>query len=244
MKTISNNDQIYIGKKAGAGLGLLNIIRSAKKSLKIVSPYLSQSYLKDLVGLAKKGVKITLITADELQQGMGGFSDFKQSDIIKQRKIQDNEAIDKKRRIKRISFTGLLISLFFILGSILLPLLIIPTVIVILISLFGLMSSYFIKEYNYEYYSIFRLKIFDSSSGEKPRSKELIHSKIFIIDENLAFLGSANFTYSGFNTHYETLIKIEDKKAVEDISDEVEKLYNSTDLLSKSTDELGREIYE
>ena len=64
-----------------------------------------------------------------------------------------------------------------------------------------------------------------------------------IIDEKTAFLGSANFTYSGFNTHYETLIEISDQKAVSDITQEVEQLYNSTELSSKSIDDWGREIY-
>ena len=42
-------------------------------------------------------------------------------------------------------------------------------------------SSYFVKQYSYQYNPIFRLKVFDSHSGDKPWSTSLIHSKIFII---------------------------------------------------------------
>ncbi|MDO8459875.1 MAG: phospholipase D family protein [Nanoarchaeota archaeon] len=84
---------------------------------------------------------------------------------------------------------------------------------------------------------MFRIKVFDSKSGKRPYSTELIHSKIYVIDEEVAFVGSANFTYSGFKTHYETMIKIKDKKAVHDISKEIEDLYNSKELRVKEIKE-------
>ena len=79
--------------------------------------------------------------------------------------------------------------------------------------------------------------MFDSTTGKNPRSTELIHSKIFVIDEEIAFLGSVNFTHSGFKTHYETTIKVEDKNAVKDISHEVETLYLSKDLKEKRVED-------
>jgi len=45
--------------------------------------------------------------------------------------------------------------------------------------------------------------------------------------KKLLFLGSLNFTYSGFKPTMKTLIKIEDINAVNDISKEVESLYES-----------------
>jgi len=244
MKTTSNNDKIYIGKRAGTGTGLLRDIKDAGKSVKIVSPYLSASYLGELVNLSKKGVKITLITADELREDEYGYSDFKHTDIIKQKRIENPEAKIKKRKLRILSITLFLIAFIMILSSILFSGLIYLSVFLVFIGIIVLVYGYFIKEHRFEYYCIFRLKVFDSSSGKNPRSKELIHSKIFVIDEKTAYLGSANFTYSGFNTHYETLIKIENQKAVSDISQEVENLYNSTELSSKSIDEWGKEIYE
>ncbi len=71
-----------------------------------------------------------------------------------------------------------------------------------------------------------------------------MHAKIFVIDDKIVFLGSANFTYSAFNTHYETVIKVEDQKAIKDIIKEVEELYNSKELASISINELGKEAYE
>jgi len=237
MKTYSNHNKIYIGREHG--LQILKAIKNAKKSVKIVSPYLSPSYLEKLVKLNKKGVQITLITSDELEQGRGAYSDFKNSDVIKRKKIKIQGAKDKKRKGIFISIGILMASSLFLMFS-LLSLFFISAVIGIGV----LIYSYSTKFYSYEYYSLFKLKIFDSTSGKKPYSTNLIHSKIFIIDEETAFLGSANFTYSGFKTHYETVIKVEDKKAIKDISREIENLFNSKELRAKSIEELGKEIYE
>ena len=138
----------------------------------------------------------------------------------------------------------LLIGFIILFFSIAFMFLIFISTILIIISIIIAITSYFTKEYNYQYFSIFRVRIFDSHSGDKPWSTSLIHSKIFIIDEKTAYLGSANFTYSGFKTHYETIIKVEDARAIEDISREVENLYNSKELSYKSLDEWGKEIYE
>lgn len=237
METYSNKDKIFLGRKHG--LQILDAIKNAKKSVKIVSPYLSPSYLEELVKLNEKGVQITLITSDGLNEGGSRYSTFKHSDIIKQKKTIDFKA-KKKRKI------GMMISIAILLASIF-PLIFQLFYLSLVIALIGagIFSYYYlIKEYSCEYYSTFRLKVFDSKSGEKPYSTSLIHSKIFIIDENIAFLGSANFTYSGFITHYETIINIEDKKAIADISVEVENLFNSTELKAKSINEWGKQIYE
>ena len=237
MKTYSNHDEIYLGRKHGTQI--LNAVKSAKKSVKIVSPYLSPSYLEELVNLRKKGVQVTLITSDNLEQGRGGYSNFKHSDIIKQKKIFNQQAKDKKTRGFIISITFLIMSVIFLILS-----LFFLFFILVLVGAGILIYSYSIKFYSYKYHSLFRLKVFDSKSGEKSYSANLVHSKIFVIDESILFLGSANFTYSGFKIHYETIIQVKDKKSIKDISEEVENLFNSKDLKAKSIEQWGKEIYE
>jgi len=237
MKTYSNHNEIYIGRKQG--LQILNAVKNAKKSVKIVSPYLSPGYLEELVNLRKKGVQITLITSDNLEQGRGDYSTFKHSDIIKQKKTFNQQAKEKKTRGFIISIAILIMSGFFLLLSL--------SFLFFILALIGvgiLIYSYSIKFYSYEYYSLFRLKVFDSKWCKNPYSTNLVHSKIFVIDESTLFLGSANFTYSGFKIHYETIIQVKDKKSIKDISEEVENLFNSRDLKAKSIKQWGKEIYE
>lgn len=241
MKTYSNKDEISLGR--GEGIEILKTIKNAKDSVKIVSPYLSPSYVNELVKLREKGVSITLITCDKLEENKFGYSDFKLSDIIKQEKIINPEAKDKKRVLKKISMIFFSFSLLAFVFYFLIFEFIYFSAILFFISLIIFIFSYSISEYNYKYESIFRIKIFDSKSGISPFSTNLIHAKIFLIDEKILFLGSANFTYSAFKTHYETVIKVEDFNAIKDVSNEIENIFNSTELKAKSIDELGREIY-
>lgn len=237
MITRSNNDHIYIGKKAGKEI--LYKIRHAKNSVKIVSPYLSPDYVKELIKLHKENKQVTLITCDKIGENV--YSDFKISNLIEKEKVSNDRAIKLKKRLFQFFIYLFIISLFLIISSFAFPLLSIFASIISIFCIISLVYSIFIPDFAYKYNPIFRIKVFDSASGEKPWSTELIHSKIFIIDEEIAFLGSANFTYSGFKKHYETVIKIKDKKAVEDISEEVEKLYHSKDLREKGVKEWGCE---
>ncbi len=235
METRSNKDSIYIGRFAGKEIH--EKIKNAKKSVKVVSPYLSPEYLKDLITLHKKQVDITLVTCDKIETNP--YSDFKTSDLLKEEKIQDNKAVKLK---KAVLFYLIIIFGVFLMNLLLYIiffslLLIILTGISLIIGLILLISYFLIETYSIKYTPLFRIKVFDSHSGDKPWSTNLVHSKIFIIDEEMAFLGSINFTYSGFKTHYETTIKVEDPIAVHAISQEVEKLYSSSDLRAKSVEE-------
>ena len=235
MITRSNNDCIYIGKEAGKEI--LHEIRHAKKSVKIVSPYLSPDYVKELIKLHKECKQVTLITCDKIVEN--AYSDFKISDLIEKKEIHDNKASKLKKRLLKFSmWLGIAALIFGISAFFFTPLFVFAGALM-LASLISLISFSFISDYLYEYNPIFRIKVFDSTSGEKPWSAELIHSKIFIIDEEIAFLGSANFTYSGFKKHYETVIRVEDRRAVADISEEIEKLYHSKELREKSVEEWG-----
>ena len=237
MKTFSNEDSIYIGKEAGKEI--LHRIKNAKSSVKVVSPYLSASYVQELISLHKQGRKITLITSDNIVTERSPYTNFRTGDLVNKEKV-NNIKTDKTRK------TCLKLFIFTIIGSLILlalssflayGFLHILTGIVFVSSLILILLWWIIEPHSYKYTPIFRIKVFDSRSGKNPQSTELIHSKIFVIDDELAFLGSANFTYSGFKKHYETVIEVKDKKAVKSISQEVEDLYNSNIARAKDPKE-------
>ena len=240
METYSKDTIISLGRSKG--LEILNEIKNAKKEVKIISPYLSPDYIKELIYLNNKGVDITLITCDKLETNK--WSDFKPSDIIREEKIEDIKLRSLKKSLYSISMILFLSSImsfpimFFYKGLLFIP----AVLLFISLILFG--TRFIIQDYKYNYHSIFRLKVFDSKSGINPQSTNLIHSKIFLIDNKILFLGSANFTYSGFKTHYETIVKVEDEIAINKISDEVGSLFNSGFLKSKDIQEWGKERYE
>src|SRR3989338_2505688 len=238
MITFSSKDHIYIGREAGKEIH--EKLKNAKKSVKVVSPYLSPDYIKDLINLHKNGIKVTLITCDNIETN--SYSDFKASDLVKTEKIEN----DNSKRLKKFLFksfiwllAGAIISAV---TALIFPVLILFAGLLFLASIIAIAFSEGISDYSFEikYEPIFRVKVFDSTSGKSSKSTELVHSKIFVIDDEIAFLGSVNFTHAGFKTHYETTIKVEDKNAVRDISEEVEKLYSSKDLKAKSPEDWVR----
>lgn len=234
METYSKDSVIKLGR--GKGIEILNAIKNAKTSVKIVSPYLSPDYIKELIKLNNKEVDVTLITCDNLE--VNQWSDFKHSDVIKQEKIPISKRKELKKLIRKFSLILFLISVLSIAVSVILPGLLFAGIPLFVLALILIFSNSFINEYTYNYYSIFRLKVFDSKSGINSQSTNLIHSKIFLIDNKILFLGSANFTYSAFKTHYETIIKVLDAKAIEDVDEEIEKIYNSKELKEKSLGEV------
>jgi len=235
MRTTSTNDKIYLGKQAG--IEIFKEIKNAKKSVKIVSPYLSPAYVQELIKLNAKGKNITLITADNITNSTSAYSDFKASDLVKTDKIFD-ENLERKRKVGILFSLGvvLLSSIIFSMSFSIFSLFYF-SIVLFFVSMISLSYFYLIKSYKIVYNSLFKIKVFDSKSGDKPWSTKLVHSKIFIIDDIICFLGSANFTYSGFETHYETVIKVEDFNAIKDISDEIERLYNSNDFRVKGVEE-------
>ena len=246
METRSNSDKILIGR--GYGEEILYAVKAAKKSVKIVSPYLSGTYLDELIALKNKCVDVTLITSDNLTEAGSKYS-FDDRKIVKQKRIPILcSGKNKKKNLRVVSFSFFLFSLLFVsLSAFYFPLLFVSAfllLISIILFAYSYSYSYPMKTYLYKYSSIFRIRIFDSKSGDKPWSTNLIHSKIFLIDDSVCYLGSANFTWSGFKTHYETIIKVEDLQAIKDINEEVEALFNSKELTSKDINQWGREVYE
>ncbi len=235
METYSKNSIIKLGR--GNGIEILNTIKEAKSSVKVVSPYLSPDYIKELVELSKKGIDVTLITCDNIERDLK-YSDFKHEDIIRQEKIEDKKSKSLKSTLYVISFILFMITLISLSLIVINPALGFIPVLLFIITLFILISAWIINDYKYKYYPIFKLKVFDSKSGINPQSTNLIHAKIFLIDDEILYLGSANFTYSAFKTHYETVIKILDQKAIQEVNKEIENIFNSRELKEKSLSDI------
>ena len=231
MRTWSNNDRIFLGRNAGEEL--IRAIKDAKSSVKIVSPYLSSSYVKELVELSKKGKKVTLITCDKLVDKGNRYSDLDASELVKETKTISPEKEKIRKTGMFFGLIALLISLALFSVSLFVQTGVFISIPIFLISSLVLGYYFLMSSSKIEYAPIFRIKVFDSTSGNRQGSAELIHAKIYVIDEKVAYLGSANFSYSGFKKHYESLIEIQDSKAVKEISNEVEALYNSNFLKEK-----------
>lgn len=76
------------------------------------------------------------------------------------------------------------------------------------------------------------------------QSDTFIHGKIYLIDDAIAYLGSLNFTNSGTKNNYETRIKTTDRQAIEKIKEEIDDLFNHSNLPEKDIQVWGKQLYE
>lgn len=241
------NCEIYIGQDAGKKV--FNDIKNAKKTLKIVSPYLSSSYVNELVSLHNKNVDVQLITTDKIKDKNLHLNFLKK--IIIQHQIVNEEA--EKTRNKWIDWCSFL--LFGIIGYVVAFLLtayfycsfklfygIIPLTIAILIRKLYQEKIVQKRIYDYKYESLFPFKVL-ISPNYRNCVELFVHSKFYIIDDQIAYLGSLNFTESGMKFNYETIIKITDKESVDKIIKEFNDLFFSSILPSHHINEFGKELF-
>jgi phosphatidylserine/phosphatidylglycerophosphate/cardiolipin synthase-like enzyme len=83
-----STSDIYMG--TGAGADLMKEIEHAETSIKIISPYLSPSYVEKLIQLKKSGKEISFITSDSIE-------DFHDNRNLKQLIIQNRATIEKAK---------------------------------------------------------------------------------------------------------------------------------------------------
>ena len=81
------------------------------------------------------------------------------------------------------------------------------------------------------------------SADKNKLSDTFIHSKIYLIDEKIAYLGSLNFTSSGTKHNYETRIRTEDPNAIQEVKEEINQLMNHSYLPERDLQLWGKQLY-
>ena len=247
------HSQLYIGVNAGQRIS--NKIDSATKSIKIVSPYFGGDQIIQLQKKLDQNVDIHIISTD----GNKDFRNPKESlilkNIIKQTKLAHKKNKILFNRLKSVRtiytilyFSSLSILLFLQLNKINSFLLQYKYYIGLLVLVIPIITKYYqsIEVFKYKYETtipIYFIKNPMSDNEAKQAHNKFIHSKIYIIDDEIAFVGSINFTYSGFFGNYETCVTIEDKETIFKLSNFFNELYKN-DWLKIDIDELGKKIYD
>jgi phosphatidylserine/phosphatidylglycerophosphate/cardiolipin synthase-like enzyme len=243
--------EFYIG--SGVGNYMLSDLENARKSIKIISPYLSDSFLDILFKKSAGGCNVSIIT---LQGSSSPGDPIGQKKLIlnavRQTTHTNQDLLARRKRWLPITL-GLLIIFtiaFFVFAFFLLideNILRMATTCMAL-SLLGFLSCLFLRRYIrkirvnfYDYNFTFPFKILKSSKNSEYR----LHQKIYIIDDEIVYIGSFNFTYSGCKNNLETSLKIDQsteqgKNAVEKVIQYFYKLMDETHLPQFSPEDCGR----
>lgn len=225
-------------------------IRNAKRNVKIVSPYLSPSLIKELIFLHNKGINISLITSDEIEDFYGYDKNINK--LIVQKRHVDEKA--KQSRDHLISLSATL--LFVIIG---LAIILVPLIFLlkewkfsygfILVVLLFFVRDFVVRQiknkriYHYTYKQLFPFKVFISPNHGNSFNKTFIHSKIYVIDDEIAYMGSLNFTGKGIKDNHETRIRTTDPHAVAKIVEEVNEIFFNSNLAERDLQFWGSQLY-
>lgn len=242
LKTVSDSCEIFIGKNAGDDI--YSCIKNAKKSITILSPYVSPEYILLLTEAFYKGLDVLLLTGSDMSSNEKTKNDIYRNVLIQYQHLN--------KKAKKFRIYGLIISLLLLISAIgcgiwgyktgkndlLWSFVAVP----ILWKIFVKFKNKRIYFYTYE--PIFDFGVFISPYDKKiDEAQYFIHSKIYIIDEKIAFVGSVNFTKNAFRTNYECYVKIEDPNTVTSISHEIKNLTQSEGTFYKDFSVVGRRIY-
>ncbi|WP_051691669.1 phospholipase D-like domain-containing protein [Pedobacter borealis] len=235
---------IYIGK--GAGKKLMDDMRSAKYSVKIISPYLSPYLISELINLKDKNIDVKLITTNNIEDFYGDRERNIYKLIIQKcntdfdKQIIRNKWIKLAETLSYISYglIALLIALAYYFRDLKIFLGFIPIIILFLIRGLYKIKTKNLRIYSYNYTQLFPFKVY--MCNEKA---SLIHSKIYLIDGQIAYMGSLNFTASGTQHNHETRIRTTDINAIEKINKEIDDLFENPYMIAADLQLWGRQLY-
>lgn len=238
---------IYIGK--GAGKKLLYDIRNANHSVKIVSPYLSPPLISELIKLRKRNLEIELITTDNLED-YGSEKNI--LELIIQNRKTNEKAVEKRDRWRDIVkiLTYVFLGFVLVVGGLTyyirnqkIAFGLIPLLIILLIIRFYNNKITNKRIYSYFYSQLFPFKVYMSPYSSK-LSDTFIHSKIYLIDNQIAYLGSLNFTDKGTRYNYETRVRTEEPNVIEKIREEIYQLLHHANIPEKDIQSWGQTLYD
>ena len=239
---------VYIG--TGAGKKLMDEIENAKRSVKILSPFLSPFLVKKLIDLRSNGIDVQLITTDTIEDFYGD-RERNLHELIRQETHIDGQARRTRNRWKNIAkvLNWLTIGLFigFMVVNYWLKDIRLLWLLVTLLPIF-LLARHYGKKYrrkricSYTYHQLFPFKVVLSKNGKGFRNTYL-HSKIYIIDDEIAYLGSLNFTGGGTRNNHETRVRLNDEPSVKKIVEEFDYLMHGAMMPEVDIWEWGSMLY-
>lgn len=235
---------IYIG--SGAGKKLMNDMKAAKRSVKIVSPYLSPYLISELIYLKNRNIDIKLITTNNIEDFYGYREKNIYKLIIQNRNTDSNKQIIRDKWIDfkiRLSYIGysliaMLIVLAYYFRDIRVFLGFIPIILVFLIQSLYKNKIKKLQIYSYYYTQLFPFQVYVTND-----KTSLIHSKIYLIDDEIAYMGSLNFTQSGTQFNHETRIRTTDVNAIQEIRKEIDSLFGDPRMPVANLQLWGKQLY-
>ncbi|MDR1362642.1 MAG: phospholipase D family protein [Spirochaetaceae bacterium] len=250
------NVELFLGKKSGDRIE--DKIKGAKKSIKIISPFLGPVPINWLIEKHNSGIDVKVISNDK-----NIFYKPKDSVVLKELIKQEISYIadkDKSRSLIKELILRLFVcaaAYFALLYVLKLDIAVLNVInkdvlvyavisnIIIILCLTRKYKSKYARGREYSYNTTIPIKFVNyvNDKNKNPDYNVYFHSKLYIIDDETAYVGSLNFTYYGFNSNVETCLEITDKNSVLKLSKFFDSKYNDKYIETRDISYYGRQIY-
>ncbi|HCN51690.1 MAG TPA: hypothetical protein DIT10_21835 [Chryseobacterium sp.] len=226
---------------------------NAQEEVLIISPYIDEAKVDDLLMLKSREVNVRLAFSDLRPEQ---YDDVLRK-LIHQHKVTDVKKKERRESLKSIYLMSSVVLLCVGISSLAyFGLHIIDDLInannffALLIAVATLYGFYVCWEkktevekmeiYKYHYSENLNFKFIRNNRYES----KFLHSKIYVIDRKVAYLGSLNYTKSGFTTNFESRIRITQKEKVNELVSFVHDIFeDNVNLKKHELFYLGRKIY-
>ncbi|WP_167387021.1 phospholipase D-like domain-containing protein [Chryseobacterium timonianum] len=247
----SEGVEVFVGQNAGNQLN--KDILDAKAEVLIISPYIDEVKVDDLLMLKNRNINVRLAFSDLRPEQYGSVL----RKLIHQNRVTDVKKKEKRESLKNLFFLSSII--LFCLGIFALIYFGIHLVddltnsnnlvalLIAIPSLYGFFRCWEKKTeiekmeiYTYHYSENLNFKYIRNNRYDN----KFLHSKIYIIDRKVAYLGSLNYTKSGFTSNFESRIRITQREKVNELVHFVHDIFeDNVNLKKHELFYLGRQIY-
>ena len=227
MLTCSTHSQADVFVGTSAGSPVYHDIREATRSVRVVSPYLGDHLAAVLLACQERGIAVTAVVAND-----GGNA----RDLARKLVVQDVQLDSDRLRLSRygsiLSASAVIVAAALLgwslrTGSFSLS----PAA--LLLGLLAVLSWSFFRRlaiYVYDYaYRLHGLRVVPSPRcypyALKDASPPFVHAKLYIIDDRVAYLGSANFTRAGLFDNLEAMVRLKSPDAIASLGRYVDELH-------------------
>ncbi len=231
---------VYLGKDAGKPI--LAALKNAKGSIRVMSPYLGAALVDVLLAKAAEGLSVRLLTSSEFEE---------------RGEASARRLIVQKRRARPVARAFRALGSFLALAVLAASLaawgygswrgpeelrlawMAAPPALLV----FFLLRRLRVSSYSYEPRIPMACVVSPNTDGRGP-GRFLLHAKLYVIDEEIAFLGSVNFTRAGFSANYESRVAVRDPEAVFQLADEFDRMFASQEAQYRAIADIGRMVFE
>jgi phosphatidylserine/phosphatidylglycerophosphate/cardiolipin synthase-like enzyme len=228
-KTRSQAD-VFVG--TGAGSPVYHDILEARRSVRVISPYLGDHLVEILIDCQQRGVNVRAIVCNDFGNAQ---------DLARLVVVQDAQVDSDRQRLSRygVLFGGgsLVVALGLLAWGAFERSFVLAAAGVLLGVLAALLVAFFrqLAIYVYSYgYRLTGLRVVPSPRcypyGSREQAPPFVHAKLYVIDDRVAYLGSANCTRSGLFDNLEAMVRLTSPSAVAEIASYVDQLAASPQL--------------